>query len=178
VQHCRCQAVREKNRISKVEHPVRPRFADRIMRTVEQFMRKARHPDAEHQRTPLKNKLSCRKEASGRGPSRELFGTRHPAALGRRSGLAAGLVPVGAPGRQHGAQPHSPPPQRPHILPNGQLLAAASLVKWPGRGAVLVRRCRRRVNQVKIRFSELSRASRHRFAGLIRRRSAGFSGKS
>jgi hypothetical protein len=43
-------------------------------------MRKARHPDAEHQHTPLNNKLSSRKGASGRGPSQELFGARHRAA--------------------------------------------------------------------------------------------------
>jgi hypothetical protein len=54
---------------------------------------------AGHQRTPLKNKLSSRKGASGRGLSRELFGARHPAAPRRRSGLAARLIPAGSTGR-------------------------------------------------------------------------------
>ena len=95
----------------------------------ERFMPKARHPDAGHHRTLLNNKLSSRKRASGRGPSRDLFGARHPAPAGRRSGLAAGLVPVGDPGRRHGAQPPSPPPRRPRILPNAHLLTAVSFDK-------------------------------------------------
>src|SRR4051794_22146248 len=103
-------------------------------------MRKARHSDAGYRRTLLKNKLFSRKRASGRGPARNLFVARHPAASGYRSGVTAHLVPVGDPGRRHGAHPHSPPPPRPHISPTARLLAAASLVKWPDRDAVLVRR--------------------------------------
>ena len=92
----------------------------------ERFMREARRSDVGYRRTLLKNKLFSRKRASGRGLSRDLFGARHPAASGRRSGLAARLVSVGDPGRRHGAQPPSPPPRRPDISPNARLLAAAS----------------------------------------------------
>jgi hypothetical protein len=141
----------------------------------ERFMPKARHPDAGHHRTLLNNKLSSRKGASGRGPSRDLFGARHPAAAGRRSGLAAGLVPVGDPGRQHRAQPPSPPPPRPHILSTERLLAAASLVKWPGRGAVLVRRASitgvaAGLIRRKAGFRAFSFPLKFRFVGLIRRK--------
>jgi hypothetical protein len=100
----------------------------------ERFMPKVRHSDAGCRRTLLKSKHFSRKRALGRDPSRDLFGARHPAASGRRSGLAARLVPVGDPGRRHGAQPPSPPPRRPHILANARLLASASLVKCPGTG--------------------------------------------
>jgi len=73
-----------------------------------QAMRKARHWDAGYRRTLLKNKLFSRKRASGRGPAGNLFGARHPAASGHRSGGTAGPVPVGDPGRRHVAQPPSP----------------------------------------------------------------------
>lgn len=70
-------------------------------------MPKARHPDVGHHRTLLKNKPSSQKRDSGRDPSQDLFGARHRAAAGRRSGLAAGLVPsaipVGGTGR---SRPH------------------------------------------------------------------------
>ena len=56
-------------------------------------MPKARHPDVGHHRTLLKNKLSSRKRASGRGPSRDLFGARHPAADLKRLDLARDLQP-------------------------------------------------------------------------------------
>jgi len=70
-------------------------------------MRKARHSDAGRRRTLLKSKLFSRKRASGRGPARDLFGARHPAASGHRSGVTARFVPIGDPGRRHGAQPPS-----------------------------------------------------------------------
>ena len=66
-------------------------------------MPKARHPDVGHDRTLLKNKLFSRKRASGRDPARNLFVARHPAASGRRSGLADRLVPVSGTGR---SRPH------------------------------------------------------------------------